>query len=183
MLTQVLNAIGLSTAAEAAAWKARAEKLEVRAGELQQQVHTARERERELKTALHDRDVQLEQARADAQRAERDSAKLAERTEQLSTVKVQLEQVKNQTRELEHDNKRLNAQIVDLEERAREARINQEALAKEVTDQRTRADKGIHAARLGREQLMAMEVKLDLIEAAIRVLDTRLRTADPVIRP
>ncbi len=189
VLTQILNAIGLTTTADAAAWKGRADKLESRASELQEQVQAGRERERVLKADLHKRDHDLERARADAQhahadtqRAERENARLTERTEQLSAAKADVERLKAQVRELEHEKKRLTEQVAELEARLADGRTRQDALTAEVAEQRARADKGIHAARVAREQLMAFEVKLDLVEGAIRVLDTRTRTADPVLR-
>ena len=61
-----------------------------------------------------------------------------------------------------------------------EAKTRAEALAKQVRDLRERLDRANHAASTAREHLMAIEVKLDVVEAAIQVLDTRTR--DAVVR-
>lgn len=50
-----------------------------------------------------------------------------------------------------------------------------DTLKAELQEMRARADNAQRLADLANEQLMAMEVKLDLIEAAIQILDTRTR--------
>jgi DNA repair exonuclease SbcCD ATPase subunit len=63
----------------------------------------------------------------------------------------------------------------------RAAAAEWQARAKAQDDQlrelRARADDAQRAAALAREQLMVMETKLDLIEAAVQVLDTRTHTS------
>ena len=61
------------------------------------------------------------------------------------------------------------------ETRADELKLRSEALVVQVQALRERLGKATHAATTAREHLMATEVKLDLIEAAIQVLDTRTR--------
>jgi chromosome segregation ATPase len=56
-------------------------------------------------------------------------------------------------------------------------RARAEALAREVQELRERLEESRRIATLAREHLMATEVKLDLIEAAIHVLDARTREA------
>jgi chromosome segregation ATPase len=64
--------------------------------------------------------------------------------------------------------------------RVEEAKARADALAAQVRDLRDRLDRANHAASTAREHLMAIEVKLDVVEAAIQVLDTRTR--DAVVR-
>jgi chromosome segregation ATPase len=54
-------------------------------------------------------------------------------------------------------------------------RARAEALARELQELRERLEESRRVATLAREHLMATEVKLDLIEAAIHVLDARTR--------
>jgi chromosome segregation ATPase len=62
-------------------------------------------------------------------------------------------------------------------EQARTAdwRRRAETLTSELHEMRTRLENAQRATESANEQLMAMEVKLDLIEAAIQVLDSRTR--------
>jgi chromosome segregation ATPase len=65
------------------------------------------------------------------------------------------------------------AQRAEAEVEALKARS--EALATKARTLREQLDKAKHEATSAQEHLMAMEVKLDLIEAAIQVLDVRTR--------
>ncbi len=177
VIKPVLNAMGLGSAAEAAGWRSRAEKLEGRCGDLQAQVKAARDREDTLKQDLRAREQQLEKSRGEVQRLEREHARAADRAEQMAALKAELGKAKAAADRAEAENAALRAQAAELESRLAEGRAKQDHLAAEVAEQRARADKGHHAARLAREHLMAIEVKLDLIEAAIGVLDTRTRGA------
>jgi chromosome segregation ATPase len=56
-----------------------------------------------------------------------------------------------------------------------EWRTRAEALTRELRELKDRLDESRRASTLAREHLMATEVKLDLIEAAIHVLDARTR--------
>ncbi len=58
---------------------------------------------------------------------------------------------------------------------AEEWKARAEALKTQLHALRERLDNASHATTMAREHLMATEVKLDLIEAAIQVLDTRTR--------
>lgn len=58
---------------------------------------------------------------------------------------------------------------------AEEWRTRAEALTAEMRALRERLEESARAATVAREQVMATEVKLDLVEAAIHVLDARTR--------
>jgi len=61
--------------------------------------------------------------------------------------------------------------------RAEELKARGDALMAEVKELRARLQDAHRAASVVREHLMATETKLDLIEAALQVLDTRTRAA------
>ena len=67
---------------------------------------------------------------------------------------------------------RLRAQLAEWRARA-------EALAAELREHRDRLDESKRVSTRAREHLMATEVKLDLVEAAIRMLDERTRDTAP----
>jgi chromosome segregation ATPase len=70
---------------------------------------------------------------------------------------------------------RAAADAARAEARAEEWKTRSEALGAQVNALRERLDKANHATATAREHLMATEVKLDLIEAAIHILDQRTR--------
>jgi len=72
---------------------------------------------------------------------------------------------------------RAKANVVRSEAHAEECKVKAGALTAQVQELRTRLGDANRATTTSREHLMAMEVKLDLIEAAINVLDTRTREA------
>lgn len=67
------------------------------------------------------------------------------------------------------------AQTARAETSAEEWKARGLALKEQLRSLRERLDSANHATTLAREHLMATEVKLDLIEAAVQVLDTRTR--------
>ena len=77
---------------------------------------------------------------------------------------------------------RLRAEREHAEAQGEEWKKRAQALTTQVQEFRTRLDSANRATTTAREQLMAMEVKLDLIEAALHVLDARTREA-AVSRP
>lgn len=72
---------------------------------------------------------------------------------------------------------RTKAHVVRAEAHAEEWKAKAGALAAQVQDLRARLGDAHRATTTSREHLMAMEVKLDLIETAINVLDARTREA------
>ena len=75
-----------------------------------------------------------------------------------------------------------DAQVDAGTERLRAEQERAQALTTQLEEYRARLDGANQATKMAREQLMVMEVKLDLIEAAISVLDARTREA-AVSRP
>ena len=67
---------------------------------------------------------------------------------------------------------RLRAQLAEWRGRA-------EALTTQLREHRDRLDESRRVSTRAREHLMATEVKLDLVEAAIRLLDARTRDGAP----
>jgi chromosome segregation ATPase len=67
---------------------------------------------------------------------------------------------------------RVGAQLAEWRARA-------EALAGQLREHRDRLDESRRVSTRAREHLMATEVKLDLVEAAIRILDERTRDTAP----
>ncbi len=102
-----------------------------------------------------------------------------------SKAQAETERTKAEVDRLKADLDRAKADAAEREEaKTEEWKSRVEKLTAETEDLRTRLHNA--RARLGdaertatsaNEHLMAMEVKLDLIEAAIRVLDTRTREA------
>jgi hypothetical protein len=73
------------------------------------------------------------------------------------------------------DLEQVRADFERAQARATEWRTRADTLVAELQEMRTRLQNAQSAALSANEQLMAMEVKLDLIEAAIQVLDVRTR--------
>jgi hypothetical protein len=104
----------------------------------------------------------LTKLRADAQlwkRRHEDTARMLAERQAADTERV--ERLKGRAEGAE-------AQVVQWKQRA-------QLLAAEVEKMRSRLDTAQRETTLAREHLMATEVKLDLIEAAIQVLDARTR--------
>ena len=72
---------------------------------------------------------------------------------------------------------RAKATVLRSEAHAEEWKAKAGALAAQVQELRTRLGDAKRATTTSREHLMAMEVKLDLIETAINLLDARTREA------
>ena len=73
------------------------------------------------------------------------------------------------------DLERVRADVEREQARTADWRRRAETLTSELHEMRTRLENAQRATESANEQLMAMEVKLDLIEAAIQVLDSRTR--------
>lgn len=77
----------------------------------------------------------------------------------------------------EADAQRLHAGAEHAKARATEWKARADALAMEKRELRSRLEEVQRAAITAREYVMATEAKLDLIEAALQVLDSRTREA------
>ena len=97
-----------------------------------------------------------------------------QRYEEKSNAVAELKSTATRT---EASLERAKAHVVRAEAHAEEWKAKAGALAAQVKELRTRLGDADRATRTSREHLMAMEVKLDLIETAINVLDTRTREA------
>ncbi len=131
------------------------------AGQLQRLAEESRRMSEKMKS-FEDRIAKL---RADAetwkQRHDDISAKLREWKETAARAAA--------------DAERLRAGAEHAKARAGEWKARAEALTVEKQDLRARLEEAQRAAAAAREYLMATEAKLDLIEAAIQVLDGRTR--------
>lgn len=68
-------------------------------------------------------------------------------------------------------------QIAELEEQIRERDTRLDAALREGESMEARVTTAVRELEIAREYLMAIEVKLDILEGAANVLDTRMRTA------
>lgn len=122
---------------------------------------------------------QLAALRADAQgwkRRYEDSADaLAGWKQAAHRAQSDAERTKGSAEKTRADLERATADLEREQGRAAEWRGRAEAWAAHFQELRTRMENANRATESANEQLMAMEVKLDLIEAAIQVLDTRTR--------
>jgi chromosome segregation ATPase len=116
---------------------------------LSQRAEAADRRAGELKEALAE-------ARADAARWKAKAAELGERLAKLEDTAERLPKIE---REMQHWKTRDEKHVAQLAE---------------VRERMERAER---AVALSREHLMATETKLDIIEGAVNVLDTRTRRA------
>lgn len=75
-------------------------------------------------------------------------------------------------------------QIAELEEQVRQRDAKLEDVLRDSQSMETRVTAATHDLDIAREYLMGIEVKLDILEGAANVLDTRLRTLrTPAIEP
>jgi chromosome segregation ATPase len=154
----LLGAIGLAPARDVERLRATLPRVEARSAQLEEQV------------------VQL---RADAEgwkrRYEEASDGLAGWKQAASKTQTELERLRGGVDRLKADLERAKADLEQQQARAAEWKRRAEAWTQEFHDLRARLENAQRATTSSNEQLMAMEVKLDLIEAAIQVLDTRTR--------
>jgi chromosome segregation ATPase len=125
----------------------------------------AEEHARELKRAL-------EKARADAQEL-KDRGR--ERAEKAQQERAELE-AKYQAR-LAKAEQRAEQEAARLRDRDGERAARVEDLRHKIADVQQKMAWAEKSTQLGREHLMAIEVKLDIVEGAIKVLDQRTRAA------
>lgn len=124
--------------------------------------HVARLREEGERTTqkLHEIEQRVVQFKADAElwkRRQEETARRAGEQEQAAA--------------------RATARAERAEARAEELKARGDALAAEAKEMRARLQEANRSAGTVREHLMATETKLDLIEAALQVLDARTRAA------
>jgi chromosome segregation ATPase len=75
----------------------------------------------------------------------------------------------------EAESARLNRELQRAQGHAEEWKSRADALTTQVRDLKERLDETRRVTTVARQHLMATEVKLDLIEAAVQVLDARTR--------
>jgi chromosome segregation ATPase len=140
---------------------------------------------RVLRTAGLERSGKTAELRAALARSEQRLVELKHLVEQtrgeVQTWKSKLhEATAHYERQRQSEREQYEARTTKLEERAQRAAAKlaerdaarQEKLA-ELRDKVVAADRSV---RIGRDHLMAIEVKLDVIEGAVNVLDRRYRT-------
>jgi chromosome segregation ATPase len=122
---------------------------------------------------------QLGQVRADGQNWKRrydDTTEgLAGWKQAAHRAEAEAERAKGAMDRVKADLERARADVEREQARTADSRRRAEALMSELQDMRTRLENAQRATESANEQLMAMEVKLDLIESAIQVLDSRTR--------
>lgn len=148
---RVLGTAGLSSAANVRALREQAARWESRS--------------EELKAALERSRGELERARSEIAVLRERIAKLEQRGE---TGRARLE---------ERFRERLARAEEKLSRSAEKRTRRDEERGRHVEAIRGRTAAAEHAAQLAREQLMAIEVKLDIVQGAITVLDRRTRAA------
>lgn len=92
-------------------------------------------------------------------------------------VAAKLREWKELAAQAEADAERMRAGAEHAKARASEWKGRAEVFEKEKRDLRARLEEAQRAATVARDYVMATEAKLDLIEAAIQVLDLRTREA------
>ena len=122
---------------------------------------------------------QLVQVRADGQswkrRYDDTTEGLAGWKQAAHRAEAEAERAKGSGDRVKADLERVRADVEREQARTADWRRRAETLTSELHEMRTRLENAQRATESANEQLMAMEVKLDLIEAAIQVLDSRTR--------
>lgn len=131
--------------------------------------HAARERHRAQRAA--DKVARLEQQTA-ALRGERDTWKQRHQEAAAAAGESKKAAVR-----AEETAARARAEAERATAQVDEWRVRAQALTAELREVRDRLEEARRVGTLAREHLMATETKLDLIEAAIHVLDARTRGA------
>ena len=154
----LLSTVGLAPASHIERLNGDARRAETRIAQLEKQLEQFRDESQTWKRRYDDTTEAVAGWKQAAHRAESE----AERAKSgIDKTRADLERVRT-------DFERDQARAADWRRRA-------EALTNELQDMRTRLDNAHRATDSANEQLMAMEVKLDLIESAIQILDTRTR--------
>jgi len=141
---------------------------------------------RELAARVAQRDERLAQARADADSWKRRQTETADALagwkQAVAKGDAETERIRSASERLAADVERAAAELKREQGRTDEWRTRAEKLAADAQDLRVRLqnsraklDDAERAAATAHEHLMAMEVKLDLLEAAAQVLDLRTR--------
>jgi chromosome segregation ATPase len=154
------------------------------------QVHALAKETQDLRARTAQLEERLSQARADAdgwKRRQTDSAEaLAGWKQAAAKADAETERLRNVSDRLTSDVERMAADVKREQARTEEWKGRAEKLAADAQDlrvrlqnSRARLEEAERAAATAHEHLMAMEVKLDLLEAAAQVLD--LRTRDQVV--
>jgi chromosome segregation ATPase len=146
---------------------------------MRKEVESLRERTQGLRDAI-------DKARADATtwktRAEQYTAANQTMKESIARLQSATEEA---ARDLAHRQKQSDRMAEDVEHwkaRADEAlrwKTKAQEHVQELRDLKARIDAGDRAVQIAGEQLMAIEVKLDIVEGAINVLDLRTREPGP----
>ena len=154
----LLSTVGLAPAAQIERLTGDARRAEAKIAHLENQLEQVREESHTWKRRYEDTTDASAGWKQAAHRAESE----AERAKSgIDKTRADLERVRT-------DFEREQARAADWRRRA-------EALTNELQDMRSRLENAHRATDSANEQLMAMEVKLDLIESAIQILDTRTR--------
>jgi chromosome segregation ATPase len=121
----------------------------------------------------------LEEVRADAsnwkRRYEDTIEAVAGWKQATHRAQAESELMKREGDRIKGDLERVKADLEREQPRTAAERHRSESLKAELHEMRVRAENAHRVTDSANEQLMAMEVKLDLIEAAIQVLDMRTR--------
>ena len=128
---------------------------------------------------------EIDQLRAEGQNWKRrydDSAEAVAGWKQSAhRAQAEAERAKGGADRTKADLERAKADVEREQARAADWRRRAENMTAELREMKERLEKAHLATDAANEQLMAMEVKLDLIEAAIQVLD--VRTRDQAVSP
>lgn len=157
-IKSLLSALGLAPASHVDRLNADVRRADAKIGQLEAQVARLRADSESWKRRYDDATEGLAGWKQSAHRAETETER----------VKGGADRIKADLERTRADFEREQARTADWRRRA-------EALTTALQDVRGRLENARLAADSANEQLMAMEVKLDLIEAAIQVLDTRTR--------
>jgi chromosome segregation ATPase len=133
------------------------------AGQLQKAAEESRQMSEKVKS-LEDRIAKL---RADAETWKH----------RYEEIAAKLREWKDLAAQAEADAERMRSGAEHAKARASEWKARADALEQEKRDLRARLDEVQRTASTTREYLLATEAKLDLVEAALQVLDSRTREA------
>ncbi|MGE0392405.1 MAG: hypothetical protein AB7I25_01435 [Vicinamibacterales bacterium] len=181
--------IGAVPSADAGALAARLQKIEARADDLKRNLDSAKQDVASLQKALADAERRVRERDERIKEQERDSAQLQS---ELSAVRAKLVAREGSHREelarLEAERQEAGVRSARLAEKyelrraadrdyAEKAREQLRSALESVRGKVARNDWAERGAIRATEHLMAIEVKLDLLEAAILTLDRRTRAA------
>ena len=134
---------------------------------------------RQAKTKIAQLEQKVEEGRGEAsswkRRYEESTEAVAGWKQATHRAQAETELAKRDAERLKADLERVKADLAREQPRTVEERRRAEALKAELLGIRARVENAHDVTDSANEQLMAMEVKLDLIEAAIQVLDMRTR--------